>query len=122
MSADTDTSTELVPPKLSSEPVTPDDASDLALLFELDGTPYYIAKNPPASAVLRYMRSAREQGDSYAMQELLENLIGADNYRALEACPTLTMEQWGVITSIAAKYTIGLFQTATAASGNSSGG
>lgn len=113
---------DLVPPKLSSQAATPDDVSDLVKLFELDGVDYYIAKHPPASAVLRFLRSSREHGESYAMHELVEQLIGPDNYRALEECPTLTMEQWGTICQIAAKYTVGLFKSFTDASGNSSGG
>lgn len=114
--------TDLQPPKLSSQAPTPDDPSDLVQVFELDGVPYYIAKQPPASAVLRFMRSAREHGDTYAMQEMLEQLIGPENYRALEACPTLTMEQWSTITQIVSKYTVGLFEAVNQGSGNSSGG
>lgn len=113
---------ELDPPKLYSKPREGEPAPEMVKIFTLDDVDYFIPKQPPASAILAYMREAQVYGEAQGQALLLRRLIGEDNYAALEGCDSLDFEDFGVILTITAKYTTGLFQRFLAASGNFSGG
>lgn len=82
-------------------------------LFELDGKVYQIPAKPRAALVLRYLKSVRAHGEEYASSELLEGLLGEENYKALESCEYLTMEDFQAIMLDAQKVVMGGIEDAS---------
>lgn len=70
-------------PRLSTKDVTPDDPSDLQVLFYIDDTPYYVSTAERAELALRYLHMARAEGQEFALAWMLEEVVGADAYKAL---------------------------------------
>jgi hypothetical protein len=77
------------PVRLTSKPET---EKDRVVLFYVDGEPYSIPKKIGRNYGLRYLQTARKQGEALAAQELLEVLIGEDGYQALMDCDGLEDE------------------------------
>lgn len=82
-------------------------------LFELEGKVYTIPAKPRASLVLRYMKSVREHGEEYASSEMLEGLLGKDNYAVLESCEHLTIGDFQAIMEEAQRVVMGNVEAAT---------
>lgn len=68
---------------------------DVVHLFTLDGTDYFIPREPRANVTLKYLRMARHDAAS-AQGWLLEQMLGEDGYTAL-------MEWDGLTTAILLK-------------------
>lgn len=77
------------PVRLVSKPADPDDR---VVLFYVDDTAYSIPRKVGRNYGLRFLQTARKQGEAMAAQELLEILIGEDGYEALMACDALRDE------------------------------
>jgi hypothetical protein len=54
------------------------------VLFYIDDIPYSIPSRVPQSIVLEFLRLSRTDGEMIAGQRLLERLLGADAYMAME--------------------------------------
>lgn len=67
---------------------TPDEPVETVHLFTLNGTDYYVPKEPDATVSLRYLRMARTDPAS-ARGWMLEQLVGEDAYTALMDWPGL---------------------------------
>ncbi|MER7814548.1 hypothetical protein [Streptomyces sp. NPDC096153] len=80
------------PVRLSSKQSEPK-AEDRVVLFYVDDEPYTVPKRIGRNHGLRYLRTARRQGEPIAAQELLETLIGEDGYEALMNCDDLEDDQ-----------------------------
>lgn len=78
------------PVRLTSKSDAP---TDLVVLFYVDDEPYSIPKKISRGHGLRFLQTARKQGEALAAQELLETLIGEDGYEALMNCEGLEDEQ-----------------------------
>ncbi len=52
-------------------------------LFRLRGQPYEVLANPPASMMLKYFDQVRKRGANAAFSWALEQMVGADAYKAL---------------------------------------
>lgn len=78
------------PVRLASKSTAP---VDRVVLFYVDDTAYGIPKKIGSNHGLRYLQTARKQGEAIAAQELLETLIGEDGYEALMGCDDLEDEQ-----------------------------
>ncbi|MEU1443118.1 hypothetical protein [Streptomyces mirabilis] len=76
-------------------------------LFSIDGTVYTIPKVVPQGIALEFLRMAREYGENIAAQRLLERLLGADSYTALEQCPSLDDVKMQRIVDMAQKIAFG---------------
>ena len=74
------------PVRLTSKPAV---EAARAVLFYVDDTAYSIPKKIGRNHGLRYLQTARKQGEALAAQELLEILIGEDGYQALMDCDGL---------------------------------
>jgi hypothetical protein len=94
------------PPRLtsSSEPV------ERVPLFYIDDVEYSIAAQPGVNIALRYLRQFRTQGETVAIGDLLERLLGADGYQALMDYDALKMEQFQQICGIAVQLTLGALE------------
>jgi hypothetical protein len=77
------------PVRLTSKPEVEDDR---VVLFYVDDEAYSIPKKIGRNYGLRYLRTARKQGEALAAQELLETLIGEEGYEALMDCDGLEDE------------------------------
>lgn len=75
--------------ELKSTPVADRQMVDL---FSIDGTVYQMPVKIGANIALGYMRYARTHGQEAAMGWALEQVLGADAYTALMACPDLEAE------------------------------
>jgi len=62
------------------------------VLFYVDDVAYTIPKKIGRNHGLRYLKTARRQGEAMAAQELMETLLGEDGYDALMDCDGLTDE------------------------------
>ncbi|MEU1309509.1 hypothetical protein ABZ419_11525 [Streptomyces cinnamoneus] len=76
-------------------------------LFAIDDEVYTIPKVVPQGVALEFLRISREMGEAIAAQRLLERLLGADSYEALEQCPSLTDEAMQRIADMAQKIAFG---------------
>jgi hypothetical protein len=74
------------PVRLTSKSATEEDR---VVLFYVDDEAYSVPKKIGRNHGLRYLRTARRQGEAFAAQELLEVLIGEDGYEALMNCDDL---------------------------------
>lgn len=74
---------------LDLDAVEPAQNHDVVHLFTLDGTDYYVPREPRANVTLKYLRMARQ--DAAAAQGwLLEQMLGEDAYTALMEWDGLT--------------------------------
>jgi hypothetical protein len=80
---------------------------------------YTMPANPPATVILRYLRSVRLHGHDVASGELLEELIGEDAYLALMNHPGVGIDELGAVMNIVSEHSLGLI---TKARGNSQAG
>lgn len=72
--------------KVSTAPI-PTDREDL---FEIDGVAYSIPVEVHGSMALEAMRLTREKGEVWATDWVMEQMIGAEGYKALIKCKTAT--------------------------------
>jgi hypothetical protein len=84
------------PLRLTSKPTS---AEDRVVLFYVDDTAYSIPKVIGRNHGLRFLKTARRQGEAMAAQELMEILLGEDGYDALMSCDGLSDEDLDVITT-----------------------
>ncbi|WUH94561.1 hypothetical protein OG900_33395 [Streptomyces sp. NBC_00433] len=84
-----DDEVEYEPVRLTSKPEVEEER---VVLFYVDDVEYSIPKKIGRNYGLRYLRTARRQGEALASQELLEVLIGEDGYQALMDCDGLEDE------------------------------
>lgn len=82
------------PLRLTSKP-----EAERVVLFYVDDTPYSIPKVIGRNHGLRYLKTARRQGEAMAAQELMETLLGEDGYDALMDCEGLTDDDLDAITT-----------------------
>lgn len=80
------------------------------VLFSIDGAEYSIPRRPRMNVALQFMHMTRSQGDTAAMDYLLERLLGEDGYKALREYNDLTAEQFAKITAIASEVTLGALE------------
>lgn len=66
-------------------------------LFSIDGTPYFVPRNPPPAVALRFVRTAWQAGMELALAELLDRMLGEEAYEALASCDAMTPEQLAAI-------------------------
>lgn len=76
-------------------------------LFSIDGDVYTIPKVVPQGIALEFLRMSREYGENIAAQRLLERLLGAEAYTALEQCPSLDDVKMQRIVDMAQKIAFG---------------
>lgn len=77
------------------------------VLFSIDGVEYSIPRRPRMNISLQFMHLTRSQGDSAAMDYLLEKLLGEDGYKALREYDDLEPADFQKITAIASQVTLG---------------
>jgi hypothetical protein len=75
-------------------------------LFELDGVSYHIPAVPRLNISLKYLRLAREKGETYAIAYLLEALIGREGWEALTDYDDLKPEEFQQIVAAAQKIAV----------------
>lgn len=92
------------PIRLSSAPAA---AEVRVPLFYIDDVEYSIPRTVAKSVSLEYLRLARQHGEGIAAQRLLERLLGAEGYEALEQSDTVTDEQIEEICALAVRVTFG---------------
>ncbi|RPE39741.1 hypothetical protein EDD90_2758 [Streptomyces sp. Ag109_O5-1] len=88
----------------------PDKAEVRIPLFSIDGKEYSIPARPRLNVALQFMHMTRKQGDTTAMDFLLEKLLGTDGYQALREYDALTPEHFAKITAIASEVTLGALE------------
>jgi hypothetical protein len=74
---------------------TPADASEMEHIFTLNGKAYALAKNPPRSLIVGYLRKVQSAGRdaaalSVATYDLLTTMVGTEAMAALEGSPKVT--------------------------------
>lgn len=79
-------------------------------LFHLDGVTYQIPAKPRVNVALRYLRTAKRDGETVATSELLEALLGVDGFEALTNYDELTPDQFAQIVAAAQKVTLGALE------------
>jgi hypothetical protein len=81
-------------------------------LFSIDGPPYYVPAVPSASLALQFM--ARYRADPIAGQGwVLEELLGAEAYRALAGYKQLKAKDLARLIQIALRLVMGTVEGAT---------
>ena len=81
---------------ISTSPVT----TEREPIFSIDGTEYTIPREVPGSLALQAMERTRTNGEVSATAWLMEEMLGADGYRALRECPTVRRDEVQAITRI----------------------
>ncbi|MEV6014741.1 hypothetical protein [Streptomyces sp. NPDC051997] len=76
-------------------------------LFSIDGRVYTVPKFVPQGLSLEFVRLNRQFGENVAAVRLLERMLGAEAYEALEQCPTLDAEQMQKILDMSQKLAFG---------------
>lgn len=75
------------PLRLSSEATEPVEMVDL---FEVDDVMYQVPRRPSASIGLQFLEAAEDLGPQAANLWILREMLGAEGYKALSTCKTLT--------------------------------
>ena len=60
-----------------------DEDVEMVDAFSLDGRMYQVPAEPPVGLALLYLTTLREHGESMANQQLLEETLGGEAFRAL---------------------------------------
>lgn len=92
------------PIRLTSAPAVDEDRVPL---FYIDDAEYSIPRTIAKSVSLEYLRLARQHGEGIAAQRLLERLLGAEGYEALEQSDTVTDAQIEDICALAVRLAFG---------------
>jgi hypothetical protein len=66
-------------------------------LFSIGGKEYTIPKHVPASVTIRVTTLAIEKGEGEALEYAMECMLGVEGYEALQACETLTREDFQAV-------------------------
>lgn len=79
-------------------------------LFSIDDVEYSIPARPRMNISLQFMHLTREEGDTAAMDYLLEKLLGEDGYKALREYDDLEPQDFAKITAIASEVALGALE------------
>jgi len=88
-----------------------DSEVEMVPLFSIDGKEYRVPAKPRVNVALKYLTNAREHGEQMAQMMLLEDLLGAEGYKALAEYDDLTAEQLSQVADLAAKLTLGQLES-----------
>lgn len=91
---------ELVTPAVE-EPV------ELVDIFSIDGKPYQMPIEVPASIGLKYLKMLRQRGEAFANGWVLEEMLGTEAYDALANFKGLTKEHLEQLEEIVGKHVLG---------------
>jgi hypothetical protein len=75
-------------------------------LFSIDDVAYHIPAVPRLNISLKYLRIARNEGETMAVAYLLEALLGKDGWEALTEYDDLKPEEFQQIVSAAQKIAV----------------
>lgn len=85
----------------------PAEEVEQVVLFTLDGKDYTVAKKQRMNIGLKYMRAVTKVGPEQAAAELLESLIGEENFEVLCNFEDLTTEDFASILEAAQTLVMG---------------
>lgn len=76
-------------------------------LFSIDGTAYTIPMEVPASLALEAMEITRQRGEASATAWVMEQLLGAEGWKALRTCPQVRKADMRVLMRICRERVFG---------------
>lgn len=76
-------------------------------LFIIDGVEYTVPKRPRPNVGLKFMRVLKAEGQEVAAAGLLEDMLGAEGFKALSECEELTEEDFEQVMNLVQKLALG---------------